>query len=155
MVLVNHLKSKGYGSADDPIGNLRRQRQAERIAEIYRGLLAEGLHHVAVVGDLNDHPTSDALAPLLIDTTLKDISEHPRFDPGPRLGTFHGGNLKDKIDYVLLSPALFARATGGGIFRKGVYHGPRVRDPWEMYPTLTAGVHEASDHAAIYADLDL
>jgi hypothetical protein len=30
-----------------------------------------------------------------------------------------------------------------------------VRNPWEVYPTLTAPVHEASDHAAIYADLNL
>jgi endonuclease/exonuclease/phosphatase family metal-dependent hydrolase len=155
VVLVNHLKSKGYGSPSDPIGNLRRGRQAARVAEIYRDLIREGVRHVAIVGDLNDHPTSDALAPLLIDTDLKDISEHPAFEYGPRLGTFRGGNLKDKIDYVLLSPDLFARATGGGIFRRGVFRGPRVRDPWEVYPTLTAQVHEASDHAAIYADLDL
>ena len=155
VVLVNHLKSKGYGSPSDPIGDVRRQRQAVRIGEIYRGLIAEGARYVAIVGDLNDHPTSDALAPLLIDTDLKDISEHPGFERGSRLGTFRGGNLKDKIDYVLLSPALFARATGGGIFRQGVYRGPRVRDPWPVYPTLTAQVHEASDHAAIYADLDL
>jgi endonuclease/exonuclease/phosphatase family metal-dependent hydrolase len=155
VVLVNHLKSKGYGSASDPIGNQRRQRQAVRIAEIYQGLLREGARHVAIVGDLNDHPASDALAPLLVDTNLKDISEFPGFEWGSRLGTFRGGNRKDKIDYVLLSPDLFGRVTGGGIFRKGVHRGPRTRDPWEIYPTLTAPVHEASDHAAIYADLDL
>jgi len=155
VVLVNHLKSKGYGSPTDPIGDRRRARQAVRIGEIYRELIASGVPNVAVVGDLNDHPGSDCLAPLLADTNLRDISEHPRFEAGPRLGTFRGGNLKDKIDYILLSPALFARATGGGIFRQGVYRGPRVRNPWEVYPTLTAPVHEASDHAAIYADLNL
>jgi endonuclease/exonuclease/phosphatase family metal-dependent hydrolase len=155
VVLVNHLKSKGYGSATDPIGNRRRTRQAIRIAEIYRGLIAEGARYVAIVGDLNDHPLSDALAPLLIDTDLRDISTHPVFETDHRLGTFRGGNLREKFDYVLLSPGLFARARGGGIFRRGVYRGPRTRDPWDVYPTLTAAVHEASDHAAIYADLDL
>jgi endonuclease/exonuclease/phosphatase family metal-dependent hydrolase len=155
VVLVNHLKSKGYGSPSDPVGDHRRRRQAVRIGEIYRELVRQGLRYVAVVGDLNDHPTSNSLAPLLIDTDLKDISEHPDFAWNSRLGTFRGGNLKDKFDYVLLSPALFARATGGGIFRQGVYRGPRVRDPWPVYPTLTAPVHEASDHAAIYADLSL
>ena len=55
---------------------------------------------------------------------------------------------------MLLSPALFERATGGAIFRRGVWHGPRTPNPWEMYDTLTAEVHAASDHAAIYADLD-
>ena len=39
------------------------------------------------------------------------------------------------------------------MFRTGVWHGPRTEDPWEMYQTMTAEVHAASDHAAIYADL--
>jgi endonuclease/exonuclease/phosphatase family metal-dependent hydrolase len=155
VVMVNHLKSKGYGSASDPIGNRQRERQARRIAEIYRGLIGAGHPNVAVVGDLNDDPQSDSLAPLLAGTDVTDISEHPRFDWDHRLGTFKSGNLKDKIDYVLLSPPLFGLATGGGIFRKGVYRGERTRDPWAVYPTLTAPVHEASDHAAIYADLEL
>jgi len=80
---------------------------------------------------------------------------HPAFDFGPRQGTFRSGNEGDKIDYVLLSPALFARATGGAVFRKGVWRGPRTRNPWPIYDTLTADVHAASDHAAIYADLGL
>ena len=50
---------------------------------------------------------------------------------------------------------LFAKATGGGVFRKGVWHGSRTRDPWDIYPTMTSEVQQASDHAAIYADLDL
>lgn len=106
------------------------------------------------VGDLNDSPDSESLAPLLTGTSLRDVSEHPDFEWGPRRGTFGSGNQEAKIDYVLLSPALFAKATGGGVFRKGVYRGPRTRDPWEIYETLTDEVDEASDHAAIYADLD-
>jgi len=46
-----------------------------------------------------------------------------------------------------------ARATGGAVFRKGVWRGPRTKNPWPIYDTLTADVHAASDHAAIYADL--
>ncbi len=111
-VLVNHLKSKGYSSREDPQGGKRRQRQATRIAQIYRDLRRDGVDLVAVVGDLNDHPASDALAPLLADTDLRDISTLPGFDFGPRKGTFGSGNEKDKIDYVLLSPALYAKATG-------------------------------------------
>lgn len=55
----------------------------------------------------------------------------------------------------LLSPDLYAKATGGAIFRMGVWHGPRTRNPWPIYDTLTTEVHAASDHAAIYADIDL
>ncbi len=63
--------------------------------------------------------------------------------------------MKDKIDFVLLSPDLYATATGGQVFRKGVYHGPYVRNPWEMYPTITTPALAASDHAAIIATLAL
>ena len=153
VVLVNHLKSKGYGSRDDPIGAKRRHRQATRIAEIYNALTAEGYALIAVVGDLNDTPDSDALQPLVAATTLKDISKHPRFDSGPRTGTFKGEN--NQIDYLLLSPDLFAMAKGGGIFRNGVWRGNRTKNRWEMYPTLTSEEHAASDHAAIWAEIDL
>ncbi len=154
IVLVNHLKSKGYGTKDDPIGAQRRFRQAARIARIYNGLLDDGANHIAVVGDLNDDPASEALAPLLKQTSLRDVSEHPDFEWGPRKGTYKSGGEKDKIDYVLLSPALFAKSTGGGAFRKGVWRGNRTKNPWEIYATLTAEQHAASDHAAVYADID-
>lgn len=153
--MVNHLKSKGYGAPDDPIGAKRRARQARRIASIYQDLRDEGHDRVAVLGDLNDDPTSAALRELLTGTDLKDISEHPAFDWGGRKGTFGSGNEKDKIDYVLLSPALFAKATGGAVFRKGIWRGNRTKNPWPIFDTLTAEVHAASDHAAIYADVAL
>ena len=38
--------------------------------------------------------------------------------------------------------------------RKGVWRGPRTRDKWDVYDTLTSEVEAASDHAAIYADID-
>lgn len=154
VVLVNHFKSKGYGSPGDPVGAVRRGRQAARVAEIYEGLVAQGIEHVAVVGDLNDWAGGGSLDALLEDTSLTDISAHPAFEWNGRRGTWRSGNEKDKIDYVLLSPALFALATGGGVFRMGVFRGPRTRDAWEVYETLTRDVDQASDHAAIYADIE-
>ncbi len=154
VVLVNHFKSKGYGTPGDPIGATRRARQAARVAEIYEGLLAEGIEDVAVVGDLNDWPGGGSLDALLEDTSLTDISEHPDFVWNGRLGTWRSGGATAKIDYVLLSPALFARAVGGGVFRRGVYRGSRTPDGWEVYDSLTRDVDQASDHAAIYADIE-
>lgn len=152
VVLVNHFKSKGYGgkAASDAI----RRRQAGRVAQIYRDLVADGFPYIAVLGDLNDTPDSEPLAPLLVDTDLRDISAHPAFDDGGRPGTYASCTARNKLDYVLLSPALFARATGGGIFRKGVWGGKRGR-LWPIYDTMTKAVHAGSDHAAIYADIDL
>jgi len=151
-VLVNHFKSKGYGGkvASDAI----RRRQAVRVADIYRELVAGGVDRVVVLGDLNDTPDSEPLAPLLRDTDLRDIAEHPAFDDGGRPGTFGYCTARNKLDYVLLSPPLFAAATGGGIARRGVWGGRRGT-LWPIYDTMTRAVHAGSDHAAVYADLVL
>jgi predicted extracellular nuclease len=155
VVLMNHFKSKGYSAPGDPQGVNRRHRQAARVADIYDGLRASGTKLIAVLGDLNDGPGSEALKPLLDGTGLRDISTHPEFKFGPRTGTFKDGDEKEKFDYVLLSPDLYDRATGGAVFRMGVWHGPKVKNPWPMYDTLKKEVQAASDHAAIYADIDL
>ena len=151
VVLANHYKSKGFGSQTS--SNARRKRQAERTAEIYRRLHQ---HHkfIAILGDFNDTPDSDPLSPLFHQTGLKDISELTGFDDGGRPGTFRNGTASNKIDYILLSPALFAKATAGGIFRKGVWGG-KNGDLFEHFPEITREVEAASDHAAIWAELDI
>jgi endonuclease/exonuclease/phosphatase family metal-dependent hydrolase len=151
-VLVNHFKSKGYGTqraSDD-----RRWLQAEAVRRIYERLKAEGAKYVAVMGDLNDTPDSEALAPLLRATDLKDIAEHPAFDDGGRPGTYANCTAREKIDYVLLSPALFERVSAGGIWRKGVWGG-KNGTLWEVYPEMTSSYYAASDHAAVWCDLAL
>jgi endonuclease/exonuclease/phosphatase family metal-dependent hydrolase len=153
VLLINHLKSKGFGSNT----GVRRRRQAERVAEIYEGLSNAGETHIAVVGDMNDTPDSEPLEPLVKGTDLKDISTHANFDDGAggtRPGTFGTGTAANKIDYIMLSPPLFARVTGGGIFRKGVWAG-KSGTIWPHYDTMTRPEEAASDHAAIYADFDL
>jgi len=152
LLLVNHLKSKGFGGQAS--SNAKRRRQAKRTAEIYARLVSEGHTSVAVVGDFNDTPDSASLAPLLANTDLRDVTTHPKFVSDGRPGTFGNGTKGSKIDYILLSPALFARVTNARIFRKGVWGG-KNGDLWPVYPTMKAKVHQASDHAAIYADLKL
>ena len=75
VVLVNHLKSKGYGSAG------RQQRPPAPAGPAGRRHLPaarkEGVAYVAVLGDFNDTPTSAPLAPLLTGTDLRDICTHP------------------------------------------------------------------------------
>lgn len=160
VLLPNHFKSKFGGN--DPASRAKRRRQAEATARYYRRLTEEGFAHVAVLGDLNDTPDSEELAPLLSDTDLREISDHPGFtefefnaDNGNRgIGTHGLGNDDDKIDYVLLSPALFERVTKGGIFRKGIWPGSRPLR-WKVYPELKKKHHRASDHHAIWADIDI
>ncbi len=150
-VLVNHFKSKGYGDAG--ANNRRRKAQATAVAGFYARLRGEGFDNVVVLGDLNDTPGSDPLSPLMA-TDLRDVSTHPGFDTGgfQGRGTYGLGNDGDKIDYILLSPALFARITAAGIFRKGAWPGSRPAR-WEVYPELQREVQAASDHHAIWVDL--
>jgi len=152
VVLVNHLKSKGFGPAS--ASNKLRERQAIRVKEIYERVRAEGAENVAVLGDLNDTPNSVPLAPLLKQTDLKDISQHPAFANDGRPGTYGNGNKSQKIDYVLLSPALFDNVIGGGTFRTGVWGG-KNGTLWPHYQTMIRSVQAASDHAALYADINV
>ena len=152
-VLPNHYKSKGFGNP--ATSNTRRLAQSARTAEIYGKLIASGERLVAVVGDLNDFPGSAPLAPLLGNTDLKDVSTLPGFQDGGFPGTFGStAGPTNKIDYVLMAPALMSKATAGGLFRTGVWSG--IRNPkWPVYPTMEKPEHAASDHAAIWVDLDI
>lgn len=152
LVLVNHLKSKGFGKQKE--NDAKREAQARRIAQIYRERRKAGYEHIAVVGDFNDVPGSSPLAPLLAKTNLRDITEHPTFVSDGRPGTFGNGTAANKIDYVLLSPSLFAKVHHGAINRKGVWGGTNGT-LWPHYDTMTSKIDQASDHAAIYADIDL
>lgn len=160
-VLPNHFKSKFGGN--DARSIAKREAQAARTAEIYENLRANRHDNVVVLGDLNDTPDSDPLQPLLAGTDLQDVATHPNFDPAPfnvsanntnrGIGTFGLGNDSNKLDYLLLSPALFARVDDAGVFRKGAW--PGVRPPrWPVYPELTEKVHVASDHHVIWAEIN-
>jgi endonuclease/exonuclease/phosphatase family metal-dependent hydrolase len=152
LVMVNHLKSKGYGGK--ATSDARRKAQAERVAEIYRARIDDGAELVAVIGDLNDTPESAPLKPLLESTTLTDAFAHPSFDDGGYPGTYGLCNASNKIDYLLLSPALYAKVRAGGVFRKGMWPGVRPKR-WESYAELGRPEEAASDHAAVWVDLDL
>jgi predicted extracellular nuclease len=151
-VLVNHFKSKGYGAQDT--SNAKRLSQAAQVARIAERLKTESAPLIAVIGDLNDTPDSDPLHPLFNGAGFRDISDHPDFQSDGHPGTYQRGGAKDKIDYILLSPALYERVQRGGVWRKGVW-GPNKNPSWEVYPEMTSSYHAASDHAALWADLDV
>jgi predicted extracellular nuclease len=106
--MVNHFKCKGFGAAAD--SNARRPRQAERVAELYEQRRSSD-EYVVVLGDLNDTPDSAPLKALVQDTDLRDVSTHPRFRDDGRPGTYANDTKSNKIDYILLSPALYAKLT--------------------------------------------
>jgi len=144
-ILVNHFKSK---IGTPKTSNAKRHRQATRAAEIYREARTRS-DFVAVVGDLNDTPESAPLDPLINKTDLRDISAHVLWQGAK--GTYGTGNAKNsKIDYILLSPALWQLVTAVGIERRGIY-APSLKIMWPGVTSTTA----ASDHAAIWVDLNV
>jgi endonuclease/exonuclease/phosphatase family metal-dependent hydrolase len=153
LILINHFKSKGYGNPST--SNARRKAQAQRVRDIYDQRRAAGIESIAIVGDFNDTPGSDPLKPLLANgSDLQDISAHPKFVSDGRVGTYKNGTASNKIDYLLLSPALFDLVKAGGIFRMGVWGGANG-ELFPHYEEITKPAQAASDHAAIWADIDL
>ncbi len=152
LVLVNHFKSKGFGSQAS--SNAKRKRQAVRTRQIYQQRRTAGMNLVAVLGDLNDVPDSDPLEPLVREgSDLVDVMVHPKFTGDGRPGTHGNGTKSAKLDYILMSPALAARVTAAGIERRGVWGG-KHGTLFPHLPTITKEIESASDHAALFVDFD-
>lgn len=154
-VLVNHFKSQSGG------GGPKRRRQAAEVRRIVDGLVAQG-QHVVVLGDLNEGPATagsqaDNLRELFDNNSpLVDCYALPGFQVGDRLGTFDSCGLRNRFDYIMISQSLQPNFKGGGVFRKGLW-GSRVTRPtaWITYPDITKSSEQASDHAAVFVDLDI
>jgi endonuclease/exonuclease/phosphatase family metal-dependent hydrolase len=153
LLLVNHFKSKGYGSAG--ASAQKRYRQAKQVRAIYEERLQNGYDYLAVVGDLNEVPEEYPMDPLIRDgSTLTDIMAHPKFVGDGRPGTHGNGTKSGKLDYILMSPKLSGKVITGGIERRGVWGGKNGT----LFPhlgTINLEVDAASDHAALWVELDL
>lgn len=156
-ILVNHFKSQSGGGGD------KRLKQAKGVLDIVKRLVAEG-KHVVVMGDLNEGPTAlggqaTHLAPLYSHgTPLLECYSLPGFDVGPKPGTFDACGIRNRLDYIFISKSLEPYWAGGGLFRKGLW-GTRESRPtaWETYPEphLASNNQQASDHAAVWIELNL
>lgn len=127
LVLVNHFKSKGYGSQAS--SNAKRKKQAQRVRDIYDERIGQGYNYVAIAGDLNDTPDSAPLAPLLADGALVDVMAHEKFAGDGRSGTHGNGTKSAKIDYILMSPKLAKKVQSAGVERRGVWEARTGRSP--------------------------
>jgi endonuclease/exonuclease/phosphatase family metal-dependent hydrolase len=153
LVLINHFKSKGYGSQKD--NNDKRERQARTVRNIVDERLSQGIKFIAVVGDLNDTPNSKPLTPLLENgSTLVDIMDHNKFKKDGRPGTYGNGSKSQKIDYILMSPQLANKVKQGGIERRGVWGGKDGK-LFPHYPEIKVEKDAASDHATLWVELDI
>jgi len=159
VILAAHLQEAG---SDNDLSEIFRREQAERVAEVYKKLHAEGKQYIAVVGTLNTASFSNSIIPLLQETNLRDVTRHQSFnvdyDKGKDAGYFSlgayqkGVNIKQK-DYLLLSPELFAKVKKCGLNRMGVW--PDQRPMWSIYPNMQQKNQAASEHPAIWVEIDI
>ena len=153
LVMVNHFKSKGFGSQKS--SNKKRERQAKQVAKIYKERLDQGFEHIAILGDLNDTPKSDPLLSLLGNNSdLIDVMDLDKFESDGRVGTHGNGTKSGKLDYILLSPELVKIVEKAGIERRGVWGG-KNGDLFPHFPEIKMEMDAASDHASLWVDLDL
>jgi predicted extracellular nuclease len=142
-LFVNHLKSKYVDNRvrgevraekerqDDAYRRLQVETTAAIVSERFFGV-SEPMY--AIVGDFNDTPDSEALAPLATlgcYNVLQDLPESERW-------TIRFQRKQHQFDYIWLSPALAACRVPGSVFV----------DPKE-------GMSEASDHRPVYVELEV
>ncbi|MCX4824529.1 endonuclease/exonuclease/phosphatase family protein [Streptomyces sp. NBC_01142] len=145
-ILGNHFKSKGFGRP--AVSANRRKAQAKRVKEIYRTAL-ERSASVVVAGDLNDTPDSEPLG-FLLGAGLRDAMDHSSYTGAP--GTYGTGNsLRQKLDYLMFSPDLWKQVEAVDVERRGIW----APNTFKSFETVTSKANQASDHAALYADLDV
>ena len=148
-VLLNHLKSKGYGS--QATSDARRKKQASQIRKILPNHdLARDL--VIVAGDLNDTPGSAPLKPL---TGLNNLHDVLSGLPAADCWTYHY-RRNEEIDYVLVSTPFQQAMTDSGVFRRGIHKLARYSNSNEtQFPSLTSAANSASDHGCVWAEFDI
>ncbi len=150
LVLVNHFKSKGYGSPQQSAQ--KRFRQAKRVRTIVDERIQQGFQHIIVTGDLNDTPDSESLGPLVrSDSPLQDVMQHPKFKGDGRNGTH--GNGTAQLDYILMTKDLWRAVAKADVERRGVWGG-KHGDLFPHLDTITHAEEAASDHAALWVEFD-
>jgi endonuclease/exonuclease/phosphatase family metal-dependent hydrolase len=123
-IFVNHLKSKFIGrEANTPAkraaakqrNDAKRKRQSRAIVRLLRERFpgsAFDQELFMVVGDLNDEPGSDPVAPVVADAGLENALERIPTQEDRWTHWFRGGNSVAQLDYLLLSPALSTLTQG-------------------------------------------
>jgi hypothetical protein len=147
----NLFHSEGYKKT-----HARLRRKGVRVREIYDKYIGANYEYIAVMGDLNEVPNEAPMDPLIRNgSTLTDIIVHPKFKGDGRPGTIGNGTQSGKFDYILMSPALSSKVTDGGIERRGVWGGKNGTLFPHLPDTMKKKEDAASDHAALWVDLNI
>ncbi len=152
-ILCNHLKSKLQSASSD--STERRKKQAERIKEILNSNYNLDVDWVIVAGDFNDSPGSAALKPLLGMQKLHDVLELQYQTDMDKRWTYHY-KKREQIDYILISEALKNKFKSAGVERGGMFEIETLtKENEKRYPIIKEFKDAASDHAGVWAELDI
>ncbi len=153
-ILVNHFKSRGYGSK--AANDAKRQKQATRVSEILRRFDLKK-QWVIVAGDFNELPTSASLAPLLQCEGLRNSFD--KLPASTDRWTHRDDATPSKnqpIDYLLVSDALWPLLSEVQIERRGLWAtAKKTRAKYPPLATVTGDTSAASYHAAVWAEFKL
>lgn len=153
-ILLNHFKSRGYGSKAS--NDAKRKRQTEQVAAILKRFNLQK-QWVVVAGDFNELPDSDSLAPLLQLPGLRNSFEKLPNDADRWTHRDDATPSKNnQIDYLLVSAALWPHLQEVGIERRGIWaNTKKARTKYPPLSTVTGDSNSASDHAAVWVDFDI
>ncbi|MCL6361192.1 endonuclease/exonuclease/phosphatase family protein [Pectobacterium polaris] len=165
-ILCNHFKSQsGQTEEERQRGAEKRRDQAERVAEIVQQTYDLKKDYVVILGDLNEDSSNPwhSLAPLF---SLSDL--HPVIDPErpekERYTYYFAGGKKgarlNQLDYIFLSAPLHQAVVEWGIERRGIYNIDKIAakegaEPVTPLPEVTSWDTAASDHAALWVEVDI
>jgi predicted extracellular nuclease len=135
VLLINHLRAKDEST--DGTDDARRYAQAQQVRKIADSTLkSTPKANLAVLGDLNDLPSSRTLT-LIMNGTPAITDSLAAIAAADRYTHYYSGKT-EQLDYILLSPGLKEDAIAGSA--KAIH---------------TSLYHAASDHYPVYARFNL
>ncbi|WP_320412500.1 endonuclease/exonuclease/phosphatase family protein [Candidatus Manganitrophus noduliformans] len=151
-LFVNHLKSKrevGKKGSSDAL----RKRQAEAVRDRVKERFKDSEGAYIILGDMNDTPGSDPLQPLF---ELPVTSAFEKLQPQDRWTHYYkGGKEHNQLDHILLSRSLAGQARNPFIDRSGMLSTtPGLKLDEQNSKIRKKGEH-ASDHAAVFVELEI
>lgn len=153
-VLVNHFKAKDRNRAES---DARRKRQAAEVSRILKTRYNLKKDLVVVAGDLNDEPDSKPLVPLIKTPNLHNVFDLVGRPVEDRWTYYYGADRQyNTIDYLFVSEALRKHVVDAGLERRGMWNLKELTDGEESpFNGIDNWKLAASDHAAIWVDLDI
>ena len=93
---------------------------------------------------------------LITNGALVDSYSLQGFDTRNRPGTWDSCTIRNRFDYTLLSGSLATHFHSGEAFREGLWGARSTRRvDWPTYPEMADSSMRASDHAALFVDINI